>query len=135
MADVRTNAGRQIKLDLGHPLGVQCPFGHVRPKARIVTIVHDHGIHDYPVNFCACPESLTDQAMPDALQLIRHGLWPGSWRKPLTAFTVSVLRDHQLLSLQAQMSTHDYFEYLRRTTNMVSPEDASVSSSRHLMSA
>ncbi|EJF55967.1 hypothetical protein DICSQDRAFT_150671 [Dichomitus squalens LYAD-421 SS1] len=88
-----------------------------------MTIVHDHGIHEYPVRFCPCLDPETDEPVPEPIQLIHFGLWPGTWKRPESAYTISGLRDHQLLGLQAQMSTHDYFEYLRRTTDMVCPED------------
>ena len=65
----------------------------------------------------------------EPIQLISHGLWPASWKKPMTVFTLGALRSHHLLSLQAQISVQDYMTYLTRMTDNVSPENVPVSCS------
>ncbi|RDX46393.1 hypothetical protein OH76DRAFT_1356133 [Lentinus brumalis] len=88
-----------------------------------MTIVHDHGIHEYQVRFCLCPQETTLLKIPEPLQLIHAGLWPGSWSLPSSAYTISVLRDHHLLSLQSQISAFDYVGYLERLTDNVVSDD------------
>ena len=115
----------KLSLNLGHD-GQPCPTTVREP--RPMTIVHDHGIHPYNVVFCRCVDMKTQQPTPEPLQLIRFGLWPGSWVRPETAFSLSCLRDHQLLSLQSAISTEDYVEYLKRTMDNVCADDVPVCS-------
>ncbi|KAI0684999.1 hypothetical protein C8T65DRAFT_712839 [Cerioporus squamosus] len=89
-----------------------------------MTIVHGHGVGTYQVRLCLCPQPGTLRKTPEPLQLIACGLWPSSWTQPLSAYTLSGLRDYHLLTLQSKISAHDYFAYLRRTTDNVCPEDA-----------
>ena len=98
-----------------------------------MTIVHGQGIGEFAVRFCRCYHisGSTDGRTTrpeEPLQLVLDGLWPGTWTQPATAFTVSGLRDHQLLTLQSHISTYDYHHYLRRTTDNVCMEDVPVSS-------
>ena len=126
LAAVKTASGDRLIIELRHPLGEACSSRDASREPRQMTIVHDHGIHEYPVRFCPCHDPETDEPVPEPIQLIHFGLWPGTWKHPQSAYTISGLRDHQLLGLQAQMSTHDYYEYLRRSTDMVCPEDVPV---------
>ena len=126
LAAVKTASGDRLTIELEHALGEACSSRDASREPRQMTIVHDHGIHEYPVRFCPCHDPETDEPVPEPIQLIHFGLWPGTWKHPQSAYTISGLRDHQLLGLQAQMSTHDYYEYLRRSTDMVCPEDVPV---------
>ncbi|RDX45950.1 hypothetical protein OH76DRAFT_1356862, partial [Lentinus brumalis] len=110
----------QLTINLGHQRGVPCPLN---PGTRRVTVVHSHGIHTYNLRFCLCPQPDTLLKTPEPIQLIRHGMWPGSWKQPATAYTISCLRDHHLLSLQSQISAQDYVTYLERCTDNVCPSD------------
>ncbi len=111
-------------INLGHPHGHGCPLNR---KPRPMTIVHGHGVHPYAVRFCYCTDKATGSCTPEPVQLIKYGLWPGSWDTPHSAFTISMMRDHHLLSLQAQISSHDFYAYLRRLTDNVCPENVTVS--------
>ncbi|OCH88030.1 hypothetical protein OBBRIDRAFT_836927 [Obba rivulosa] len=104
-----------LTLNLGH-LGVKCPIAFNKP--RHMMLVHSHGIEELGVQFYVC---LNDKlkGTPDALQLISHGMWPGSWEKPMTAFTIEVLKDFHLLSLQSQMSAQEFFRYLQWQTDNI----------------
>ncbi|KAI0708129.1 hypothetical protein C8T65DRAFT_708633 [Cerioporus squamosus] len=93
-------------VNLGHPHGQPCPLNR---KPRPMTVVHGHGIHPYSIRFCYCTDAATGTSTPEPVQLIRFGLWPGS--------------DHHLLSLQSQISSHDFFAYLRRQTDNVCPDN------------
>ncbi|TCD62264.1 hypothetical protein EIP91_007122 [Steccherinum ochraceum] len=55
--------------------------------------------------------------------LIDNGFWPGSWTIPQTAFTFGVMDMHEQMTRQAQMSTLDFWEYLRRRTDIVRQDD------------
>ena len=110
-------------LNLGHD-GAPCA---TQPNVRPMTIVHEHGIVGMNVRFCACPPDGEPHAVPDPLQLLRFGLFPGTWKRPETAYTVNGLRDYHLLSLQCQITGIDYATYLRRSTDNVIPSDTTVS--------
>ncbi len=113
-----------LVINLRHTNGESCPLNK---STRSMTLVHDHGVHPYEVRFCRCTDLATGEQMPEPSQLIRFGFWPASWDIPSSAFSLSALRDHHLLSLQAQISAHDYMAYLRRTTDNVCPHKVPVS--------
>ncbi|KAI0741135.1 hypothetical protein C8Q76DRAFT_608959 [Earliella scabrosa] len=112
----------RLVLNLGHSGGDPCPLGGAN-ASRPLVVVHSHGVHKFNVRFCRCTDPATRDQVPPPLQLIRAGLWPGSWERPETAYTIAGLRDHQLLAMQSQISTHDFVNYLVRLTNNVCPED------------
>ncbi|OBZ69799.1 hypothetical protein A0H81_10541 [Grifola frondosa] len=109
---------------LGHD-GGKCPRSSSEP--RHMTIVHNHGVDTMSVHFCACLSQGNVTPTPQPLQLLQFGLFPGSWEQPMTAFVVDMLRDFHLLSLQSQINAHDYYTFLRRSTNNVFPETVPVS--------
>ena len=115
-----------LQIHLGHDNGQRCP---VQRNTRELTIVHEHGVGNFLVVFCACRDVEKGHLSKgeDPIQLITHGLWPASWKKPMTAFTVGAMRSHHLLSLQAQISVQDYMAYLSRMTDNISPESVPVS--------
>ena len=71
--------------------------------------------------------AVPELAISEATQLLQMGLYPASWKRPRTAFTLHVLRSYHLLSLQSQISALDYFTYLKRTTDNVAPDSVPVS--------
>ncbi|OCH85647.1 hypothetical protein OBBRIDRAFT_807358 [Obba rivulosa] len=106
-----------MTVNLGHG-GKKCPVA--LPEVHRMVVVHTHGIDEVGVHFCVCMmDELEDT--PHALQLIAHGMWPGSWEKSMTAFTIEVLKDFHLLSLQSQMMAQDFYQYLRRQTDNIDP--------------
>ena len=115
-----------MRLLLGHG-GLKCPIAITAP--REMTIVHEHGIMSMELQFCECAGIDTRVCVPEALQLLRVGLFPGSWEKPRTAFTVQTLKSFHLLALQSQITANDFIRYLRRTTDNVCPESTVVSHS------
>lgn len=68
------------------------------------------------------------------MQIIRAGMWPGSWILPQTVFTMQVLRDFSLLTLQGTISAHDYWQYLIRSTDNIDPHSLPVSTDFPAMS-
>ncbi len=111
-------------LELGHG-GARCP--KTLATTRKMTVVHEHGVWPMNVRFCGCPEG-DGAPNPDAYQLLGAGLWPASWKQPLTAFSMSVMREFHLLSVQANTNAYDYFRYLQRTTDNITPDETKVSS-------
>ncbi|OCH93794.1 hypothetical protein OBBRIDRAFT_801700 [Obba rivulosa] len=111
-------------MNLGHG-GRKCAAALEEP--RWMTIVHSHGLDRIGVCFCACLDDDLE-GTPHALQLIRHGLWPGSWDKPVTAFTFEVLKNFHLLSLQSQLTAQDFHRYLQRRTNNVQSDEVARTS-------
>ncbi len=114
---------QSFALNLGHA-GKACPS---QTRLRPMTIVHEHGIASMRVRFCACLPVGERHVEPDPLQLLRYGLFPGTWKQPDTAYTTNGLRDYHLLSLQCQLTALDYMVYLRRCTDNVIIEETSVS--------
>ncbi|PSS00733.1 hypothetical protein PHLCEN_2v4114 [Hermanssonia centrifuga] len=106
-------------LELGHG-GARCP--KTLATTRKMTVVHEHGVWPMNVRFCGCPEG-DGAPNPDAYQLLGAGLWPASWKQPLTAFSMSVMREFHLLSVQANTNAYDYFRYLQRTTDNITPDE------------
>ncbi|KAI0323993.1 hypothetical protein GY45DRAFT_1263709 [Cubamyces sp. BRFM 1775] len=113
-----------------HDLGLVIYLNHdgdicySSPGPRKMTVVHEHGIHSAAIAFCHCQDDDAGSLVPEPLQLIKFGLFPGSWQQPLTAYTVNGLRDYQLLSLQSPITALDYITYLRRVTDNIQPDEA-----------
>lgn len=103
-----------LQINLGHG-GKPCPS--TVTSGRLMTVVHDHGVHPCKILFCACVSPTLFGTMPDAAQLLHFGLFPGSWSVPSTVYTLHVLRDFHLLSLQSKLNSYDYVQYLCRTTD------------------
>lgn len=112
-----------LVIQIGHPGGGTC-YSSALP--RRMTVVHEHGIHPAAIKYCECGGTANTPCLPEPLQLIRFGLFPGSWHQPETVYTINGLRDYHLLSLQSPITTMDYAAYLRRTTDNVQPDDAKV---------
>lgn len=90
-----------------------------------MAVVDSHGIQDVRVRFCGC---LVDNggAIPDATQLLEAGMWPASWDKPRTAFTLQVMREYHLLAMQAHTNALDFFNVIKRLTDDIAPDEADV---------
>ena len=110
-------------LNLGHA-GEECP---AQDYVRRMTIVHEHGIIEMKVRFCNCVAKGDKFRMPEPMQLLRFGLFPGTWKEPHTAFTINGLRDYHLLSVQCQITGIDFATYLQRSTDNVLSKDVTVS--------
>ena len=113
----RTELGELgLEICLGHG-GARCPVA-VR-AARPMTIVHDHGVCGIHVCFCECIHLQDSTALSDSMQLIDYGLFGASWEIPKTAFTIRTLKSFHLLSLQSQLTAHDFVAFLKRATDNV----------------
>ena len=102
------------------------PCSYVRTDPRPMHVVSTHGVHNIKIGFCACPDPSTGSPRPDAVQLLASGFWPASWDRPQTVFTIQVLKDFTLLSNQAHVNAHDYYEVLRRKTDNVGSHKVTV---------
>ncbi|KIP12369.1 hypothetical protein PHLGIDRAFT_113846 [Phlebiopsis gigantea 11061_1 CR5-6] len=98
-----------VTIHLGHN-GHACPLSLAEP--RTMTIVSENGMHEMGMQFCRCLDPVTQEYTPDVTQLLLRGYWPSTWDKPLTAFTVQVMKEFTLLANQADSVTDRYHEFL-----------------------
>ncbi|OCH83779.1 hypothetical protein OBBRIDRAFT_815708 [Obba rivulosa] len=84
-----------------------------------MTIVHEHGVDSVRFHFCGCITTTGQMMESEAIQFLSCDLFPRSWKEPRTVFTLGVLRQFHLLSMQANVNGHDFYAYLQRTTDNV----------------
>jgi len=77
-----------------------------------VTIVDVSGIHHLPVVFCACEMA----ELHNDISYLRMGLFPTSFERIQTVFTLDVLKDFRLSKLECKTSAYQYYQKLRRLT-------------------
>lgn len=111
-------------LNLGHG-GQKCRDARDQPRQMVA--VHEGGLTSIPVHFCLCADKGTGIAVPESIQLLEAGFWPGSWLEPRTMFTLGVLDEHAILSRSAALSTDAFWKYLVRNTDGVDPSTVEVS--------
>jgi hypothetical protein len=58
---------------------------------------------------------------------LKLGLWPASFERVETVFSVDVLKDSLLSFLECHTTASQYFSRLRRCTNYAFPETVTVS--------
>jgi hypothetical protein len=86
-----------------------CPF---------VAVVDVSGIHHLPVQQCSC-----DKADPRLdICYLEMGLFPTSFERIQTAFTIKVLEDYRLSNLECKTSAYQYYQKLRRLTSPAFPK-------------
>lgn len=110
-----------IRLQLGHPEGVRCPF----PKKAFdddFVVIHADGVESVALDFCGCPSGASH-----VVQLLRHRLFPATTTDPRTAATFHVLDTFQMLSFTGRISAFEYMRALTRKTNNCGTEDVPVS--------
>lgn len=110
-------------------LGMVINFGHSGTKCiwaphepRSITLMHEYGIHTVKFRFCKC-----EGADRSAMQLLRAGFWPATWKRPVTAFSIETLREFSLLSTHCHATAMDFCAYLRRRADALDTEDKAVS--------
>ncbi|KAI0050260.1 hypothetical protein FA95DRAFT_1454082, partial [Auriscalpium vulgare] len=111
-----------LVLNLGHG-GLPCKTFKTRGDLREMTIVHGRGIERIQVKFCACIQGNARMIASDFDQLMDCDLFPASWVRPMTAFTLAVMKDFQLLALQTQAPAGDLMRYLARSSDNIDPDD------------
>jgi len=77
-----------------------------------VTIVDVSGIHHLPVVFCTCETA----ELHHDIAYLRVGLFPASFDRIQTLFTLDVLKDFRLANLECKTSAYQYYQKLRRLT-------------------
>ena len=92
---------------------------------RTLTVVSEHGTFPMDFVFCRC-QSKHRFDNNDALQLIREGLWPGSWKQPRTVYTMAVMEHFRTLAVVAHSNAYDYSKFLVLLFDDLVPEDAPV---------
>ncbi|KAJ3552341.1 hypothetical protein NM688_g4199 [Phlebia brevispora] len=108
-----------LVINLGHD-GEKCACVTLKP--RTITVIHENGVHEVALRFCDCQEK-QGEATPEPIQLLEAGFWPGSWKRPRTVITLGLLHQFQILSAQARTNAYDFYNYLARLTDNISPDD------------
>ena len=96
----------------GQPRMLPRPPCFDEERNPFVTIVDVSGIHHLPVVFCSCD---TAELHLD-ISYLRMGLFPASFEKIQTLFTINVLKDFRLSNLECKTSAYQYYQRLRRLT-------------------
>jgi hypothetical protein len=93
------------------------PFGD-----RRMAIIHVNGVFEHCVRFCRCKGALSEHE-----QLFIHRLFPSTFDRPETAFTLDVLEYYGIDSMECKTSAQSFFNKLRRVTNNAFPDEVPVS--------
>jgi CxC2 like cysteine cluster associated with KDZ transposases len=89
----------------------------------LLTVVHQSGVFDMELLFCACPN-----AGPRDEQLLQSRLFPSSFKYLETAFTLSVLEDFLTDNLECKTTAQQYYSKIQSTTNRMFPDSVPVCS-------
>ena len=108
---------------LGHSSseGDCCPEEDNLFGDRRMTFIHVNGVFDHCVPFCRCPGALSDHQ-----QLFTHHLFPSTFDRPETAFTLDLLDYYSIDSMECKTSAQSFFQKLRRVTNNTFPDEVPV---------
>jgi len=110
---------------LGHSSsGRSCPDGDDLFGDRRVTVIHVNGVFEHCVRFCRCPGATSEHE-----QLFCHRLFPSTFDRPETAFTLDVLDYYGIDAMECKTSAQSFFQKLRRVTNNAFPDEVPVCSS------
>jgi hypothetical protein len=105
-------------VQLGHPDGSTCDKPIPGPKKFLV--IHVNGSHPVSLNYCGCSNSIstaTSMQQPKWEQLMRSRWFPGTHRRPGTAFTFEMLNQFQMLNFCGKVNPYDYYKAMERLTN------------------
>jgi CxC2 like cysteine cluster associated with KDZ transposases len=107
---------------LGHSAsGLGCPEDDNTFGDRQMTLIHVNGVFVHCVRFCRC-----QGAIPEHEQLFGHRLFPSSFDRPQTAFTLDVLEYYGIDAMECKTSAQSFFHKLRRVTNNAFPDELPV---------
>jgi len=90
---------------------------------RRMDLVHVNGVFEHCVRFCKCPDASSEHE-----QLFVHRLFPSTFDRPKTAFTLDVLDYFGIDAMECKTSAQSFFQKLRRVTNNAFPDEVPVSS-------
>jgi hypothetical protein len=82
-----------------------------------MTVVHVNGVFELCVTFCRCQGAISEHE-----QLFRERLFPCTFERPETAFTLDVLDYYGIDAMECKTSAQSFFQKLRRVTNNAFPD-------------
>jgi len=110
---------------LGHSISGQgCPEDDDLFGDRRMTVIHVNGVFEHCIRFCRCKDALSEHE-----QLFQHRLFPATFDRPETAFTLDVLDYYGIDAMECKTSAQSFFQKLRRVTNNAFPDEVPVCSS------
>lgn len=89
---------------------------------RRMTLIHINGIFDHSIRFCKCSGALSEHE-----QLFIHRLFPSTFDRPETAFSLDVLDYYGIDAMECKTSAQSFFQKLKRVTNNAFPGEVPVS--------
>ncbi|KAF7975232.1 hypothetical protein HWV62_10194 [Athelia sp. TMB] len=104
-------------ISLGHS-GERCPHRLDNNKAINFILTDRNGIHKTKILLCDCIG-----AGDRFDQLMRADIFPGSVAQPTSGFTLNLLKDYHLQTVESKKSAYDFISALRRRTNNAFPAD------------
>ncbi|KAJ7088015.1 hypothetical protein B0H15DRAFT_922918 [Mycena belliarum] len=99
-----------LRIQLGHPPGVVCPFK--RPAPHDFVLYDLTGVHQLNVDFCGCMPRVEHR-----IQLLDMCWWPATVAAPNTCATFAVLKLFQILNCLGKVSAYDFLRGLEKVTN------------------
>ena len=84
-------------------------------------VIHVNGIFKHCIRFCCCPNVTLEHE-----QLFCHWLFPSTFDRPETAFTLDVLDYYGIDAMECKTSAQSFFQKLRRVTNNAFPDEVPV---------
>jgi CxC2 like cysteine cluster associated with KDZ transposases len=90
---------------------------------QVATVVDTSGVHKLVIRPCRC----ISNDDPDDIQLLKMGLFPTSFLRIKTVFTLRVLDAYRLDNLVCNTTAYQYYKRLRRLTSPAFPHTVPVS--------
>jgi hypothetical protein len=90
---------------------------------QVVTVVDTSGVHQLVIRPCRC----WDNKDSDDIQLLKMGLFPASFTRVRTVFTLRVLDAYRLDNLVCNTTAYQFYKRLRRLTSPAFPHTVPVS--------
>jgi hypothetical protein len=107
---------------LGHSSsGRSCPDDDNLFGDRHMTVIHVNGVFEHCIRFCRCLGASSEHE-----QLFCHRLFPSTFDRPETAFTLDVLDYYGIDAMECKTSAQSFFQKLRRVTNNAFPHEVPV---------
>ena len=113
--------GTHLERKTLHDLGFVLNLGHYGdpcPKASLsseLVVLHTNGIQKATVTYCECKSSVSVKDRP--LQLCYQGLYPATFKRTQTVFSITLLKQYHHLTLQSKITAHDFIISLRRLSS------------------
>lgn len=124
--DTLSNIGVVIRLGCSHP-GKRCRSRAEPEKTKTMTVLHCNGFQKCQISYCSCLPEGGFFSEAAAVQLVKAGLFPASFKQPQTVFTLEVLEEFRHLSHHAKVNGRDFIATKTRMTNNAFRKEVSVS--------